>query len=172
MRSFYLRFRVYAIQIWPFFWNLSSNYQSSLVFLYSNSLYGVYFWSPYPSHITRSNCTLKSKIKRWKTWFSFGRICLFLLFAFRNGHFVVRIFFNIIIVKNDNSFPLPFRDICWIVVFVIDLRDWLCRIFEEFLTLNSQSVGPIVDAIRIYVFILIKKTKHSPLQKCLIDPIF
>jgi len=27
MRSFYLRFRVYAIQKWPFFWNLSSNIQ-------------------------------------------------------------------------------------------------------------------------------------------------
>jgi hypothetical protein len=51
MRSFYLRFRVYmsqafaeirhfhTIQKWPFFWNLSSNYQSSLVFLYANSLY-------------------------------------------------------------------------------------------------------------------------------------
>ncbi len=25
MRSFYMRFRVYAIEKWPFFWNLSSN---------------------------------------------------------------------------------------------------------------------------------------------------
>jgi len=25
MRSFYLQFRIYAIQKWPFFWNLSSN---------------------------------------------------------------------------------------------------------------------------------------------------
>jgi len=43
MRSFYLRFRVYAIQKWPFFWNLSSNYQSALVFLYANSLYASLF---------------------------------------------------------------------------------------------------------------------------------
>ncbi len=43
MRSFYLRFRVYAIQKWHFFWNLSSNYQSSLVFLDSNSLYSSLF---------------------------------------------------------------------------------------------------------------------------------
>jgi len=43
MRSFYLRFRVYAIRKWPFFWNLSSNWQSSLVFLYANSLYGSLF---------------------------------------------------------------------------------------------------------------------------------
>jgi len=43
MRSFYLWFRIYAIQKWPFFWNLSSNYQSSLVFLYANSLYASLF---------------------------------------------------------------------------------------------------------------------------------
>ncbi len=39
MRSFYLQFRIYAIQKLPFFWNLSSNLQSSLFFLYANSLY-------------------------------------------------------------------------------------------------------------------------------------
>jgi len=33
----------YAIQKWPFFWNLSSNYQSSLVFLCANSLYASLF---------------------------------------------------------------------------------------------------------------------------------
>jgi len=27
MQSFYLRIRVYAIEKWPFFWNLSSNLQ-------------------------------------------------------------------------------------------------------------------------------------------------
>ncbi len=27
MRSFYLRFRIYDIEKWPFFWNLSSNLQ-------------------------------------------------------------------------------------------------------------------------------------------------
>jgi len=43
MRSFYLRFCVYATQKWPFFWNLSSNNQSSLVFLYANSLYASLF---------------------------------------------------------------------------------------------------------------------------------
>jgi len=36
MRSFYLRFRVYAIQKWPLFWNLSSDLQLSLVFLYAS----------------------------------------------------------------------------------------------------------------------------------------
>jgi len=43
MRSFYLRFRVYAIRKWPFYWNLTSNLQSSLVFLYANSLYASLF---------------------------------------------------------------------------------------------------------------------------------
>jgi len=43
MRSFYLQFRIYAIRKWPFFWNLSSNLQSSLVFLYANSLYASLF---------------------------------------------------------------------------------------------------------------------------------
>jgi len=43
MRSFYLQFRVYAIRKWPFFWNLTSNLQSSLVFLYANSLYASLF---------------------------------------------------------------------------------------------------------------------------------
>jgi len=48
MRSFYLQFRVYAIQKWPFFWDPSSNLQSSLVFLYVNLLYAsLFFWSPY-----------------------------------------------------------------------------------------------------------------------------
>jgi len=44
MRSFYMRFCVYAIQKWAFFWNLSSNYQASLVFLYAKySLYAILF---------------------------------------------------------------------------------------------------------------------------------
>jgi len=43
MLSFYLRIRVYANEKWPFFWNLSSNLQWSLVFLYANSLYASIF---------------------------------------------------------------------------------------------------------------------------------
>jgi len=43
MQSFYLRFRVYLIRKWPFYWNLTSNLQSSLVFLYANSLYASLF---------------------------------------------------------------------------------------------------------------------------------
>jgi len=43
MRTFYLRFRVYSIPKWPFFCNLTSNLQSSLVFLYANSLYSSLF---------------------------------------------------------------------------------------------------------------------------------
>ncbi len=38
MRSIYLQFCVYAIQKWPLFWNISSNLESSLVFLYENLL--------------------------------------------------------------------------------------------------------------------------------------
>ncbi len=46
MRSFYLRFRAYAIENWPFLRNLSPNLWVSLVFLYSNSLYtSLIFWS-------------------------------------------------------------------------------------------------------------------------------
>jgi hypothetical protein len=41
MRSFYLRIRVSAIANWPFFWNLSPNLQSFLVFLYASLI----FWS-------------------------------------------------------------------------------------------------------------------------------
>jgi len=39
MRSFYLRFHVYAT-----FCNISSNLQSSLVFLYANSLYASIYY--------------------------------------------------------------------------------------------------------------------------------
>ena len=46
MRSFFLQFREYATENWPFFWKPSSNLQSSLVFLYANSLYAsLFFWS-------------------------------------------------------------------------------------------------------------------------------
>ncbi len=44
MRPFYLQFRVCAIEKWPFSWNLSSNLQLSLVFLYANSLYASLFF--------------------------------------------------------------------------------------------------------------------------------
>ena len=44
VRSFFLQFRVCATENWPFFWNLSSNLQSSLVFLYANSLYASIFF--------------------------------------------------------------------------------------------------------------------------------
>jgi len=43
MWSFYLQIRIYVIEKWPFFWNLSSNLQWSLVFLYENSLYASLF---------------------------------------------------------------------------------------------------------------------------------
>jgi len=43
MRPFYLRFHVYAIEKWPFSWNLSINVQLSLVFLYSKLLYASLF---------------------------------------------------------------------------------------------------------------------------------
>jgi len=43
MQSFYLRIHVYVIEKLPFFWNLSSNLQWSLVFLYANSLYASLF---------------------------------------------------------------------------------------------------------------------------------
>jgi len=42
MQSFYLRC-VYAIEKWSFFWNLSSNLQSILVFLYANLLHASLF---------------------------------------------------------------------------------------------------------------------------------
>ncbi len=38
--------RVSAIAYWPFLWNVSSNLQSFLVFLYANLLYASqFFWS-------------------------------------------------------------------------------------------------------------------------------
>ena len=43
MRSFYLRFCVYAIEKWPFSQNLSSNLWYFQVFLYANSLYASLF---------------------------------------------------------------------------------------------------------------------------------
>jgi len=43
MRSFYLQFRVYVIEKFAFFWNLSSNLWQTLVFLYANSLYASLF---------------------------------------------------------------------------------------------------------------------------------
>jgi len=57
MQSFYLRFRVYAIRKWPF----SETYP--LIYSHPWSIYmrihymQTYFWSPYLSHITRSNCS-------------------------------------------------------------------------------------------------------------------
>jgi len=65
MRSFYLRFRVYAIQKWPFSWNLSSNLQSSLVFLYANSLYASLFLR---SICTRILGSITRKFEYSKKW--------------------------------------------------------------------------------------------------------
>jgi len=52
LRSYYLRFQVYATENWLFFWNLSPSLQSSLdffmgtPFLYANLSYAIiYFWS-------------------------------------------------------------------------------------------------------------------------------
>ncbi len=42
----FLRVRVSSIENWPFFWNVSPNLQSFLVFLYANTLYAsLNFWS-------------------------------------------------------------------------------------------------------------------------------
>jgi hypothetical protein len=60
MRSFYLPIRVIAIEKWSF----SATYP--LVYSDCWSIYmgihymGVYFWSPYLSHMTRSTSTQKS----------------------------------------------------------------------------------------------------------------
>jgi hypothetical protein len=43
MRSFYLRFRLYAIQKWPFFLEPILLFTVILVFLYANSLYASLF---------------------------------------------------------------------------------------------------------------------------------
>ncbi len=54
MRSFYLQFRVYAIQKWPLFWNLSSLIYSNPWSFYMRIRYmRAYFWSPY---LSRSTC--------------------------------------------------------------------------------------------------------------------
>ncbi len=58
MRTFYLRFHVYAIEIMAFLRNISSYLPMLLVSLYANLLYANHFFSPYLSHITRSTCTL------------------------------------------------------------------------------------------------------------------
>ena len=58
MWSFYLRFGVYATENWPFFWNLTTNLQSSLFFVYASLFFRSL--SPYLLHITRDTC-IKSK---------------------------------------------------------------------------------------------------------------
>jgi hypothetical protein len=61
MRPFYLRFRVCAIEKWPFSWNRTY----PQIYSYSWSFYmpicymRAYFWSPYLSKITRSACICK-----------------------------------------------------------------------------------------------------------------
>ncbi len=50
MRSFYLRFCIYAIVNYPWSFYMQIRYMRA------------YFWSPYLSHITRSTCFLKKKI--------------------------------------------------------------------------------------------------------------
>jgi hypothetical protein len=59
MRAFYLRFRVYAIEIMAFQRNISSYLPMLLVSLYANSLYANHFLGPYLSHIMRSACIFK-----------------------------------------------------------------------------------------------------------------
>ncbi len=58
MRTFYLRSRIYAIEIMAFQRNISSYLPMLLVSLYANSLYANHFLGPYLSHITRSACIL------------------------------------------------------------------------------------------------------------------
>jgi len=64
MLSFHLRFCLYGIfgiEKFPFFkLNLSSNLQSSLVFLYTILLSASLFWSPYISHIMRETKNFSS----------------------------------------------------------------------------------------------------------------
>jgi len=86
MRSFYLQFCVYAIQKWPF----SGTYP--LIISHPWSFYmqihymRVYFWSLYPSHITRSNCIWKIYIDL--IWFE----CLLWLNICTNTQSIIQIF--------------------------------------------------------------------------------
>ncbi len=58
MRVFYLRFRVYAIQKWPFSGTYPLINSHPWSFYMRICYMGVYFWSPFLSHITRSTCIL------------------------------------------------------------------------------------------------------------------
>ncbi len=57
MRTFYLRFRVYAIQKWPFSVTYPLINSHPWSFYMQIHYIRVYFWSPYLSHITRAACT-------------------------------------------------------------------------------------------------------------------
>jgi len=68
MRSFYLRFRVYAIQKWPFSGTHPLIYSHPWSFYMWICYMQAYFFgvpTPYLSHITRSTCTLE-----WSNLFS------------------------------------------------------------------------------------------------------
>ena len=67
MRTFYLRFHVYAIEIVAFLRNISSYLPMLLVSLYVNLLYANHFLGPYLSHITRSACTVCFTVLRTHT---------------------------------------------------------------------------------------------------------
>jgi len=54
MRTFYLRYRVYAIKSMIFQRNISSNLPMLLVSLFANSLYASHFLGPYLWHIMRA----------------------------------------------------------------------------------------------------------------------
>ena len=57
MPSFYLQFCVYAIEKWPFSGTFPLIYGNPWSFYKRIHYMQAYFWSPYLSHITRSNCT-------------------------------------------------------------------------------------------------------------------
>ncbi len=57
MRSFYLPIRLSAIANWPFFWKVTPNLQSFLVFFKCKFLYmRANFFGPYLLYIMRSTC--------------------------------------------------------------------------------------------------------------------
>ncbi len=76
MRSFYLRFRVYAIQKWPLLWNLSSDLQSPLVFLYANSLYASLFFESLSLAYNEVHLYYRAVHRFWQAKFPYGGLIL------------------------------------------------------------------------------------------------
>jgi len=59
MQTFYLRFRVYAIQKWPFYGTNPLINSHPWSFYMRIHYMRVYFWSPYLLHITWAACIRK-----------------------------------------------------------------------------------------------------------------